>query len=137
MANAGEPLTSGKQAECYANEYIGLHVKSINGGKTYSESSGDARVLAEKATAAMEKNPDSPAAQELQAQADAANAKTDSLFRGESLRGLLLTSYGFSVFGERAAQAALVCFLAAAVLGIATIAGFVHAFSKAGDEVVS
>jgi hypothetical protein len=41
------------------------------------------------------------------------------------------------VFGERAAQAALVCFLAAFVLGIASIAGFVHAFSKKGEQVVA
>ena len=25
---AGQPLTTGKQAECYANDYIGLHLKS-------------------------------------------------------------------------------------------------------------
>ena len=45
VANAGKPLVTGKQAECYANKYIGLHVTEINGGKTYSESSGDARAL--------------------------------------------------------------------------------------------
>lgn len=133
---AGEPLTTGKQAECYANEYIGHHLKAINDGKTYSESSSESRALAEKAKAAAEANPDAAATKELQAQADVLSAKVDSLFRGESLRGLLLTSYGFSVFGERAAQAALVAFLAAAVLALASIAGFVHAFSKAGKELV-
>ncbi|MFN8018868.1 MAG: hypothetical protein U0P45_12190 [Acidimicrobiales bacterium] len=136
VANAGKPLTTGKQAECYANEYIGLHVQGINDGKTYSQSSGEARELAAKAEAALKANPDDPKAQALDGQAKAAEGKTDALFRGESLRGLLLTSYGFSVFGERAAQAALVCFLAAAVLFIAAIAGFVHAFSKAGEHVV-
>ena len=45
VVNAGQPLTTGKQAECYANEYIGLHVTEINGGKTYSESSGESRAL--------------------------------------------------------------------------------------------
>lgn len=135
-ANAGKPLTTGKQAECYANEYIGLHVSEINDGKTYSESSGESRALSEKAKAAMEANPDDPAAQALDADAKVAAAKVDSLFRGETLRGLLLTSYGFSVFGERAAQAALVAFLAGAILLIASIAGFVHSMSKAGDEVI-
>lgn len=136
VANAGKPLTSGKQAECYANEYIGLHLTEINDGKTYSESSGEARTLAAEAEEAMEADPDSAAAQALDAKAKAAEGKTDSLFRGETLRGLLLTSYGFSVFGERAAQAALVAFLVAAVLALASIAGLVHAFSKAGDEVI-
>lgn len=136
VANAGKPMTSGKQAECYANEYIALHLTEINDGKTYAESSGEARGLAEEAKAAMEKDPESKAAQALDAKAKAATGKTDSLFRGETLRGLLLTSYGFSVFGERAAQAALVAFLAAAVLALASIAGMVHAFSKAGEEVI-
>src|SRR5439155_8916026 len=34
---AGLPLTTGKQAECYANEFIGLHVKSTANGQTYAE----------------------------------------------------------------------------------------------------
>ena len=34
---AGQPLTTGKQAECYANDYIGLHIKSIADGQTYAE----------------------------------------------------------------------------------------------------
>ena len=136
VSNAGKPLTTGKQAECYANEYIGLHVTEINDGKTYSQSSGESRALAEKAKAAMEANPDDPAAIKLDADAKVAAAKVDSLFRGETLRGLLLTSYGFSVFGERAQQAALVSFLAFGVLFIATIAGFAHAFSQKGEVKV-
>ena len=59
-----------------------------------------------------------------------------TLFRGETLRGLLLTSYGFSIFGERAAQAALVCFAAALVLFLASLAGFVHAARTPKDEVL-
>src|SRR5689334_16284695 len=34
---AGQPLTTGKQAECYANNFIGLHLEGIAGGKTYAE----------------------------------------------------------------------------------------------------
>ncbi len=136
VANAGKPLTTGKQAECYANEYIGLHLKGINDGKTYSESSGESRALGEKAAAAAKEDPEAPATIKLQEQAKEAAGKTDTLFKGESLRGLLLTSYGFSVFGERAAQAAMVAFLAAAVLLLASIAGFAHSFSKAAEEVI-
>src|SRR5437764_2046544 len=33
---AGQALTTGKQAECYANSFIGLHVKSTAAGRTYS-----------------------------------------------------------------------------------------------------
>src|SRR5688572_23933493 len=37
VENAGKPLTTGKQAECYANNFIGLHLKSTAGGKTYAQ----------------------------------------------------------------------------------------------------
>ena len=41
--NAGKPLLSGPQAECYANEYIAGHLKAVNAGKTYSQSSSEAQ----------------------------------------------------------------------------------------------
>jgi hypothetical protein len=133
---ASKPLTTGKQAECYANQYIGLHVTKINDGKTYSETSSESRELTAKAEAAAEANPDAPATIELQDQAKALSGKVDTLFKGETLRGLLLTSYGFSIFGERAQQAALVAYAAALVLLLASIAGFIHAFTTPKDKVV-
>ncbi len=33
---AGRSLTTGKRAECYANDVIGLHLKAIAAGKTYA-----------------------------------------------------------------------------------------------------
>ena len=118
--NAGNALVSGKQAECYANEYIGLHLKEVNDGKTYSQTSSEARAI---------ENQESPEAQEL-------NGKVQTLFRGETLRGLLLTSYGFSIFGERAQTAAYVCYAIALVLLLAAIAGFIHATRKSADHVI-
>jgi hypothetical protein len=125
VENAGEPLTTGKQAECYANAYIGFHLRDVNEGKTYAETSNASRALAEEADAAEEAGAADAAT--LREQADRLDAQVQTLFRGETLRGLLLTSYGFSIFGERAGQAALVSFAAAAVLLLASIAGFVHA----------
>ncbi|MGZ4736579.1 MAG: hypothetical protein ACXV8R_13300 [Acidimicrobiia bacterium] len=133
---ASKPLTTGKQAECYANKYIGLHVTEVNGGKTYAETSGAARALQAKADAAAKTAPNAPETVALQSQAKALSGKVDTLFRGETLRGLLLTSYGFSIFGERAQQAALVSFAAAFVLLLASIAGFIHAFTTAKDKTV-
>lgn len=126
---AGENLVTGKQAECYANEYIALHLSEINEGKTYSQTSNESRTVAAEAKA-------DPNNADLQAQAKALDGKVQTLFRGETLRGLLLTSYGFSIFGERASQAAMVCFLVAGVLFIASIAGFIHAFTTSKDEKV-
>ncbi|MEW2386310.1 hypothetical protein AB0873_30130, partial [Micromonospora sp. NPDC047707] len=37
IENAGKKLTTGKQAECYANECIGLHLKKLAGGETYAD----------------------------------------------------------------------------------------------------
>jgi hypothetical protein len=74
--------------------------------------------------------------EEIQAKLDEANSLRDTMFKGETLRGLLLTSYGFSVFGEKGAQAEFVCLLVALVLLLASIAGIVHAFRTPKDEVV-
>ncbi len=126
---AGEQLTTGKQAECYANDYIALHLSEINDGKTYSQTSNEERAVATQLKA-------DPTNADLQAQDEKLTGQVQTLFRGETLRGLLLTSYGFSIFGERAAQAALVCFLVAAVLFLASIAGFIHAFTTPKDEKV-
>lgn len=135
VENAGKALTTGAQAECYANKYIGLHLGETNEGKTYAETSTESRAAA---TAAKKATTDkAPNAAELEAQAKTLDGKVQTLFRGETLRGLLLTSYGFSIFGERAGQAALVAFGAAAVLLLASIAGFVHALTRDKTEVVT
>ena len=49
------------------------------------------------------------------------------MFKGETLRGLLLTSYGFSEFGTKAGQAATVAYLAAGLMLLLALAGFIHA----------
>jgi hypothetical protein len=123
---AGQPLTTGKQAECYANNYIGLHLKSIAGGKTYADMGAVQSQLRAQVTAAQESNAANAA--DLQKQLDAVNTQRDTLFKGETLRGLLLTSYGFSEFGTKAGQAAVVAYGAAGLLLLLSIAGFAHAF---------
>jgi hypothetical protein len=50
------------------------------------------------------------------------------VFKGETLRGLLLTSYGFSEFGVKGDQVATVAYIAAFVLLLLAAAGFFHAF---------
>ena len=132
--NAGKDLVSGKQAECYANRYIALHLGEVNEGKTYSQTSGDARAArtaATEATDARDANAD-----QLDEAATALEAKVETLFRGETLRGLLLTSYGFSEFGRKADQATTVSFLAALVLLLASLAGGIHAFRTPKEVVV-
>lgn len=128
---AGQALTTGKQAECYANEYIGGHLKDpkkIPGanGMTYAELGkvqGDLRTQITAAQANYD-----PALPALQKQLADTNTARETVFKGEMLRGALLTSYGFSVLGEKGEQGAGVAYLAAAMLVLLSIAGFVHAF---------
>ena len=125
VAYAGQKLTTGKQAECYANEFIGLHLKSIAGGQTYAQLGDVQTTLRTKITAAQQTN--DPTLAGLQKQLTDVTANRETVFKGETLRGLLLTSYGFSEFGVKAGQAALVAYLAAALMALLGIAGFVHA----------
>jgi hypothetical protein len=123
---AGQKLTTGKQAECYANDFIGLHLESTAGGKTYAEL-GDVQAGLRTQVAEAQKNNASNLA-DLQKQLTDVTAQRETVFKGETLRGLLLTSYGFSEFGTKAAQAATVAFSAAGLLLLLGLAGLVHAF---------
>ena len=128
VANAGRPLLSGKQAECYANQFIALHLRSIpnTNGKTYAELGEVQTQLRAQISAAQTSN--SAAVPALQKQLTDVTAARETVFKGETLRGLLLTSYGFSVFGVKGAEVATVAYIVAAVLALIAIAGFVHAF---------
>ena len=133
IENAGTPLDSGKKAECYANDYIGMHLKGIGGGETYATIGAiqtKAKTALADATAANATN-----VVELKADLDKITGQRETMFKGETLRGLLLTSYGFSIFGEKAALAAMLSFLGAIVMLLASVAGFIHAFSTPKDKV--
>lgn len=110
---AGQQLTTGEQAKAYADHFIAVHLREIGGGKTYAQVSAEAQA-----------NP-----------SDAAlSAKAQTLFRGETLRGLLLTSYAFWKMGQLALIGAIVSFALAAVLAILTLLGFIHAARVSGEE---
>jgi len=126
VENAGKKLTTGKQAECYANNFIGLHLKSTADGQTYADLGTPQSQLRAKVAEAQKAN--DPALTDLQKQLSDVTAQRETVFKGETLRGLLLTTYGFSEFGTKAAQAATVAFLAAGVMALLAIAGFIHAY---------
>jgi hypothetical protein len=129
---AGELLVTGKQAECYANDFIGLHVKATAGGLTYADLGTPQSELRAKVAAAQQAN--DPALPALQQQLTAITAQRETLFKGETLRGLLLTSYGFSVFGVKGGEAATVAYIVSGLLALVAAAGFVHAFRTPKDE---
>jgi hypothetical protein len=107
---AGQPLTTGAQAEVYADDFIAVHLQEIGGGKTYSQLSAAAMALP-KGSAAY----------------TAAEAQVQTVFQGTTLRGLLLEAYAFGTFATIALVAAICCFVLAALMAILVGFGFWHA----------
>jgi hypothetical protein len=128
---AGTPLDSGKKAECYANKYIGFHIAAAAkaagvDGATYATLGSD---VSKAKTAAADAKTAGQATDKLDARVTELSGLRDTMFKGETLRGLLLTSYGFSIFGDRAGLAGNLCFAAFALMLLLSIAGFIHAAS--------
>lgn len=120
---AGEKVDTGTEAEAYAS-YIGGHLETIAGGKTYAEiDDRGAQAAVEEATA--NGAPEAEIA-ELQATADELTAQRNTLFKGETLRGLLLSAYAWATVGTIAGYAAIAAFAAAALMAALVIAGIVH-----------
>jgi hypothetical protein len=105
---AGQKVDTGTEAEAFSR-YIGGHLEFINEGKTYSETSAAAR----------EEGLDPKVAADLQ-------AKADTLFKGETLRSILLNAYGWWTVATIALWAGVVMVIAGVVLGILAILGFRH-----------
>lgn len=120
---AGEQVTTGQQAEAYAS-FIDGHLDAIADGQTYSEiDDAGAREAVEEARDAGASEAEIA---ELQETADQLTAQRDSLFKGETLRGLLLSSYAWSTVGRIAGIASIVAFAAAAVTAVLVVIGVVR-----------
>jgi hypothetical protein len=128
IAYAGQKLTTGKQAECYS-KYIGVHVASTAEGRTYATQGDYINGLKAELAAAQKATPlDQAKVDELNKKITAGTAARETLFKGETLKGLLLTSYGFSVFGEKGSQAATVAFIVSGLMLFLSLAGLYHAY---------
>ena len=112
---AGQQMTTGKQARAYADHFIAVHLQEAAGGKTYSEVSGQYLAqCSDPATAT------SASCEELSGQ-------RQTLFQGETLRGLLLYGYAFATMGTLAGYAAIAAFVGAALFLVLALLGFRHA----------
>jgi hypothetical protein len=120
---ADEQVTTGTEGEAYAS-FIAGHMQGIADGKTYAEI--DDRGAAQAVLDARDAGASPAEIAKLQATADELTAQRDSLFRGETLRGLLLSSYAWSTIGRIAGIAAIVAFAGAAVMAALVVAGLVH-----------
>lgn len=116
---AGQQVTTGEQAKAYS-DLINTHLQEVADGKTYSEVS-----------AAWIASSDDPTQRD-----PALGAQRTTLFMGETLRGLLLNAYAFSVFGTIATIAAWVSWVAAVLLFVLAILGIVHSRRTPETEAV-
>ena len=100
---AGQQLVTGQQAEAYADGFIAVHIANMTGGKTYAQLS----------TAAMAQ----PNNAKLQAQ-------VATVFKGETLRSMLLNAYGWWKVSQITFILALAMFGLGAVSLLAGLFGF-------------
>ena len=107
---AGQQLTDGQQAEVFADHYIKVHLTEVAGGKTYSQISNEF----------LQMKPTDPNYQQV-------GQQRQTLFMGETLRGLLLNAYAFWKVGQIAFYAGIAAFVGAALLLTLSALGFRHA----------
>jgi len=107
---AGAQLLTGAQAETFADHYIAVHLQKIGGGKTYSEISAAAMAA--------------PSNQVLAKQ-------VQTMFQGETLRGMLLNAYAFDTMALAAYYAAFGALIAGILLLFLAVLGFRHAGAAA------
>jgi len=112
---AGQQLVNGAQAHAYADHFIAVHLNEVADGKTYAEVSSLARA-----------NPDDQALQ----------GQVETLFRGESLRGMLLNAYAFWKLGQLALIGAIVFWVLSGIMLVLTVLGFRHLRKVSPEEEI-
>lgn len=102
---AAEQLLTGPQAKAFADHFIAVHLSEVADGQTYAQVSAES--LASPSNVTLQN-------------------KTMTLFKGETLRSMLLNAYAFWTIGIVTEIGALICFAAAIVMAILTLLGFWH-----------
>ena len=120
---AGQKMTTGDQAKAFADQYILVHMNASGGGKTYEEVSGEFIALSDAEKA-------SPEGQKMA-------GLRQTLFMGNTLRGLLLNAYAFGKIGAIAGYAAIASFVGAALLLVLGVVGLIHARRARESAVVA
>jgi len=110
---AGQQLTTGAQAEAYANHFIANHLAAMPYNGVYATVSAASRANPTNAKLA---------------------AEVQTVFTGTTLRGLLLEAYAFSVIATIAFWAGIAAFALAGIMAILVAFGFWHARRTTEDE---
>jgi hypothetical protein len=109
----GSRLDTGPEAKAFADHYILVHMNASSDGRTYEEVSGEFIQLTDEQKASEE--------------GQALGQLRQSLFMGNTLRGLLLYGYAFATIGTITGIAAFVSFGGAALLLVLVLLGLWHA----------
>ncbi len=103
---AGQQLVTGDQARAYADHFIAVHLDALTGGKSYAQLSALAQA----------------------APTDTALAgQVATVFRGETLRGLLLNAFAFGRMGQVALVGAWVTLTSGLLVLVLAALGLGHA----------
>jgi hypothetical protein len=119
---AGQQLLTGQQAEAYADHFIAVHIANMGGGKTYSQLSAESQAQPSNTQLANTVN---------------------TVFKGETLRSMLLNAYGWWKISQITYIISLVAFGLGAVAGLGSIFLFLtgrrndSALVPAGHETLS
>ncbi len=102
---AGQQLLTGQQAEAYADHFIAVHIANMGGGKTYSQLSTES--IAQPNNTALA-------------------TTVNTVFKGETLRSMLLNAYGW----WKVSQITYIISLAAFGLGTVSFLGGLFGFAS-------
>ena len=102
---AGQALVNGPQAKAYADHFIAVHLSEMPYNGVYSKVSAASMAAPTNATLA---------------------AEVQTVFRGTTLRGLLLEAYAFWEMGQIALIAAICSFVLGGVMLLLSGLGFWH-----------
>ena len=120
---AGSELNTGPEAKAYADHYILAHMNASSDGRTYQQVSGEFLALDDEAKASEE--------------GQALAGLRQTLFMGNTLRGLLLYGYAFATIGTIAGYAALAAFIGGIVLLALVQLGMRHARRVEKEKAVA
>ena len=99
---AGQQLLTGQQAEAYADHFIAQHIINMSGGKTYSQLSAESLAQPNNTKLA---------------------GLVSTVFKGETLRSMLLNAYGWWKVSQITFIASLIAFGLAGLTFLASLAG--------------
>ncbi len=122
---ADQKLNTGDEAEAYAS-FINGHLEKIGGGLTYAELGVPETAAKDAVTAATESGASDSEIATLQAKADGITGQRTTMFKGETLRGLLLSAYAWATVGQIAGYAAIAAFVAGVAMFVLVLLGLRH-----------